>query len=280
MESVERRLEVLQAEGERLAQYLARLPSDAWSRDSSCDRWEVRDVVAHLAGGADFYHDSVTRGLQGDSSPSAGRPEPGRGDPVQSNEGIARGSIALRESLGNDVLPQFRERNARLNQLFSEVAGDQWETTCYHPASFFPVRRFIDLRISELAMHSHDIRSALEPEARLSDDTLPTFLDLGPQVALKWGFRFGPKLERPLRFRFDIGSADLEYTDIVVEGDDCHGELPGQASPDVTFRCSAETLALVLYGRANTTAALADGSLKYEGDADAARQFAQWFGVQ
>ena len=280
MESTARRLEVLQTEGDRLTQYLAALPSDAWIRPSACDRWEVRDVVAHLAGGADFYHDSVTRGLAGDSSPSLGRPEPGKGDPVQSNDGIARGSIALRESLGDDVLPQFRQRNARLNQLFGQVSGDQWETACYHPASFFPVRRFIDLRISELAMHSHDIRSALEPEAHLSSDTLPTFLDLGPSVALKWGFTFGPKLERPLRFRFDVGSPDLEYTDIVVEGDDCHGELPGSNTPDVTFQCAPETLALVLYGRANTAAALADGALKYEGNADAARQFAQFFGVR
>ncbi len=279
MESVERRLEVVQAEGDRLAQYLAGLSPDAWHRPSACDRWEVRDVVAHLAGGADFYHDSVTRGLQGDSSPTPGRPEPGKGDPVQSNEGIARGSIALRESLGDDVLPQFCDRNARLNRLFAEVTGDQWETTCYHPASFFPVRRFIDLRISELAMHSHDIRSALEPEAHLSDDTLPTFMDLGPQIALRWGFRPSPKLPRPVRFRFDVSGAELAYTDIVVEGDDCRGELPGQDAPDVTFQCSAETLALALYGRAKTAAALADGSLKYHGDAALAQQFAQWFGV-
>ena len=280
MESVERRLEVVQAEGDRLAQYLARLPSDAWTRPSACDRWEVRDVVAHLAGGADFYHDSVTRGLAGDSSPTPGRPEPGKGDPVQSNDGIARGSIALRESLGEEVLPQFRQRNARLNQLFAQVSGGRWETTCYHPASFFPVRRFIDLRISELAMHSHDIRSAFEPEAHLSPDALPTFMDLGPTVALRWGFTFGPKLERPLRFRFDVGSPDLECTDIVVEGDDCRGELPGNDAPDVTFQCSPETLALVLYGRANTATALADGTLKYEGDANAAQQFARFFGVQ
>jgi uncharacterized protein (TIGR03083 family) len=280
MESIERRLEVVQAEGERLAQYLASLAPEAWTRDSSCDRWEVRDVVAHLAGGADFYHDSVTRGLQGDSSPATGRPQPGTGDPVQSNEGIARGAVTLRESLGEQVLTQFRERSARLNHLFGEVASDQWDTTCYHPASFFPISRFIDLRISELAMHSHDIRSALEPEAHLSPDTLPTFMDLGPQVALRWGFRPSAKLPKPLRFRFNVSGAELEYTDIVVSGDDCRGELPGEDEPDVTFQCSAETLALVLYGRANTAAALASGALKYEGDAALAQQFAQWFGVQ
>ena len=280
MESIERRLEVVQAEGERLVEYLTGLASEAWTRDSSCDRWEVRDVVAHLAGGADFYHDSVTRGLQGDSSPATGRPQPGTGDPVQSNEGIARGAVTLRESLGEQVLTQFRERSARLNHLFGEVASDQWDTTCYHPASFFPISRFIDLRISELAMHSHDIRSALEAEAHLSPDTLPTFMDLGPQVALRWGFRPSAKLPKPLRFRFNVSGAELEYTDIVVSGDDCRGELPGEDEPDVTFQCSAETLALVLYGRANTAAALASGALKYEGDAALAQQFAQWFGVQ
>ena len=95
MESVERRLEVVKAEGERLAQYLAGLPSDAWTRHSACDRWEVRDVVAHLAGGADFYHDSVTRGLQGDSCAyfRAGR-NLARATRCRANEGIARGSIA------------------------------------------------------------------------------------------------------------------------------------------------------------------------------------------
>jgi hypothetical protein len=199
---------------------------------------------------------------------------------VQSNEGIARGAVTLRESLGEQVLAQFRERSARLNRLFGEIASDQWDTTCYHPASFFPISRFIDLRISELAMHSHDIRSALEPEAHLSPDTLPTFMDLGPQVALRWGFRPSAKLPKPLRFRFNVSGAELEYTDIVVSGDDCRGELPGEDEPDVTFQCSAETLALVLYGRANTAAALASGALKYEGDAALAQQFAQWFGVQ
>ena len=281
MESVERRLEVVRAEGSRLAQYLAGLDSDAWQAPSACDRWQVGDVVAHLAGGADFYHDSVTRGLAGDASPPAGRPPPGTGDSVAANEGIARTALSLRESLGGSVLSRFEERSDRLNSLFAQIAGDQWQTPCYHPASLFPVSRFVDLRISELAMHSWDIRSPLDADARLSPDTLPTFMDMGPTVALRWGFQPGPRLPRPLRYRFQVDGAELVHTDIIIDGDDCHGEAPSQdEQPDLTFRCSAQTLALVLYGRADTAAALADGRLTWDGDPSLARQFSQWFGAR
>jgi len=39
---------VVQTESERLKQFLAALPQDAWTKPSACARWEVRDVVAHL----------------------------------------------------------------------------------------------------------------------------------------------------------------------------------------------------------------------------------------
>ena len=41
-------IKVVQTESERLQQYLAALPADAWTKPSACARWEVRDVVAHL----------------------------------------------------------------------------------------------------------------------------------------------------------------------------------------------------------------------------------------
>src|SRR3989454_12543189 len=67
---------VVQAESERLTQYLAALPEDAWSKPSACALWEVRDVVAHLITAASLYTDCITRGLRGDTSTPAGRLEP------------------------------------------------------------------------------------------------------------------------------------------------------------------------------------------------------------
>src|SRR5215510_9307775 len=68
---------VVQTESERLAQYLAALPEEAWSTPSACALWEVRDVVAHLIDAANSYIDWITRGLQGDISAPTGWPAPG-----------------------------------------------------------------------------------------------------------------------------------------------------------------------------------------------------------
>ena len=69
---------VVQTEFERLKQYLVALPADAWTKPSACALWEVRDVVAHLIFAANYYTDCITRGLRGDTSTPAGRPEPSR----------------------------------------------------------------------------------------------------------------------------------------------------------------------------------------------------------
>src|SRR5215510_2345644 len=71
------RVTVVQAESERLTQYLAALPEEAWSRPSACDLWEVRDVMAHLIDDANAYIDWITRGLQGDTSAPPGWLAPG-----------------------------------------------------------------------------------------------------------------------------------------------------------------------------------------------------------
>ena len=65
MDTPEETVQLIIAESERLTQYLTTLPPEAWSRPSACMRWEVRDVVAHLASGAEVYTDVITRSVQG-----------------------------------------------------------------------------------------------------------------------------------------------------------------------------------------------------------------------
>ena len=74
MDSPEETVKLIMAESERLTQYLTTLPPEAWSTPSACARWEVRDVVAHLAVSAEVYTDVIARSVQGDASPPAGRP--------------------------------------------------------------------------------------------------------------------------------------------------------------------------------------------------------------
>src|SRR5215469_10249744 len=101
MDSPEETVKLIMAESERLTQYLTALPPEAWSTPSACARWEVRDVVAHLAGGAELCTEIISRGLQGDASPPAGRPAPGSANAASSAEGNAQRALARRERLGD-----------------------------------------------------------------------------------------------------------------------------------------------------------------------------------
>ena len=77
MDAPEKQIPLVQAESERLKQYLTTLPPAAWTQPSACDRWQVRDVVAHLVGGAENYVSYISRGLQGDALPPEGAPAAG-----------------------------------------------------------------------------------------------------------------------------------------------------------------------------------------------------------
>jgi nitrogen-specific signal transduction histidine kinase len=48
MSTLESYVPLIQAEAERLAQFLDTLSTDDLQRPSACELWEIHDVVAHL----------------------------------------------------------------------------------------------------------------------------------------------------------------------------------------------------------------------------------------
>ncbi len=174
-------VKVLQTEFERLKQYLAALPQDAWTKPSACARWEVRDVVAHLIFAANYYTDCITRGRRGDTSPPAGRPEPSsfltQEERQQRATAGAQRMIALRESLGQELLDVFCTTGDHFNHLVASLSPHEWDTPCHHSRGIIPVRSLVSGMVFERAIHGWDIRSALEPSAHLSPEALTVMPD-------------------------------------------------------------------------------------------------------
>ena len=119
METPDTRVELMQAESERLGQYLHSLPPDAWGRPSACQRWAVRDVVGHLILGAELYSNVVSRGLHKDVSPLEGFPEAGTVNAASASAFIDQLSVARREDLGDHVLSTFNATSDQLNRLLA-----------------------------------------------------------------------------------------------------------------------------------------------------------------
>src|SRR5262245_42846110 len=162
MDSPEETVKLVIAESERLIRYLHTLLPEAWRTLSACNRWEVRDVVAHLAAQGQFYADMVSRSLQGDTSTPAGRPAAGSATAASASEGAAQRAIARRGQLGDQVLSEFITTNDQLNQRLTSLGPQDWEKPhFFNSLGIAPLRLRPDVRLFELALHGWDIRSRL-----------------------------------------------------------------------------------------------------------------------
>ena len=281
MSSWVERAKLLQSESQRFQKYLSELPDDAWSKQSACELWRVADVVAHLVGNAEFYAATVERGLNGEFEPPEGRPVAGTGHPSQGAAGTAEGAIANRERLGDNLLSTLEARTNHLIQLLAGLSPEDRDKPCYHPGGIVPAGNFVDLRFKELALHQWDIRSALEPGAGLAPDSLPSMVVLMTESfasgSIRWAFWPGPALDQPVRYRFDVSEPAVFKADILVEGDKFRFEEMSASAADISFRCDTGTLALMMYGRMDASAAIAQGKLEVDGDGELAAQFGRWF---
>jgi len=281
MDAFADRVHVLQTESERIKQYLHALPPQALHKPSACTEWQVQDVVAHLIGVAETYASSVSRGLQGDTAPLPGRLPAGQGTAALSAAGIAQRSIDARQSLGEQLLATFDTTNDHLNRLLAGLRPEERTILCYHPGGMVAAQNFMALRLKELAVHEWDIRAGLEPEAHLSQASIPAILTtISESIAsgsLRWAFWTGPPLSTPVRYRFVVSGSGPSQSDIVVDGDRLRMADADGTTADVTVRCDAETYVLLVYGRLDMEAASAAGRLVVQGERALATAFGQWF---
>ena len=275
------RARLLRSESERIKQYLHRLPADSWARPSTCTQWQVGDVVAHLIVVAEFYADSISRGLAGENTPPMGRLPSGQSNAESSAQGIAQRSIVLRNSLGDKLLPTYDTADEQLNSLLTGLRPQERQMPCYHPGGLVAAQNFMDLRLKELALHEWDIRSALEPKAHLSAASFPAVVEnISESIAsgsLRWAFWSGPSLPFQVRYRFVVAGLGPSKPDLVIDGVTVRMEEAADATPHVTFRCDTETYLLLVYGRLPLDAAVTSKRLDVEGDSELASRFGQWF---
>lgn len=281
MDALTDRLKMLQSESTRFRQYLHTLSPHAWSQPSACAQWQIRDVVAHLIGGAEFYADSISRGLQGDPSPPAGRPPAGTSNAAAAAESIAQRAIVVREHLGDQLLATFETTDDHLTRLLTGLGPEAQETPCYHVWRLLPAQDFANLRMQELALHGWDIRARLEATARLSTESVPVLMHMIANSLtsgfLTWAFWSGPRLSTRVHYRFEVTGTVPSQIDIVVAGDTAQVEEVSHTPAHVHFRCDPEAYVLVMYGRLSLAAAIAAGRVRVVGDRQMATAFGQWF---
>ncbi len=270
------RAKAMSAEAERLTQYLRTLSAEAWHHPSVCDRWLVTDVVSHLASMGHGFAERLSRGLQGDLSPSEGLPQSTEHDEDTHSETRTQRAIVNRERLGDGLLESFIAGNEKLHQGLSALGPQDWDTLCYHPPGPITVREMVDMRLTKLAMHGWDIRASFDPQESLSEDALPSLLQTITR-AVRRAFRPDANRTRAVRYRFQMTEPVAATTDIVLHTDGGTVESDNPAEADVTFYCDPSTAIFVIFGRLPLADSIADGRVQVEGEQELATAFGQSF---
>jgi uncharacterized protein (TIGR03083 family) len=268
------RAQVLHDEAKRLEAFLRTLSPEDWQRPSRCDHWQVADVVAHLI--EDRHAERLTRGLHGDLTPSGFVPSRTlHADALRAS--IVQHPITLRHQLGDALLAAFCAENAHVDTILTGLTPEEWETRCYHPPGPLTVRDLVNLRLTEVAMHGWDIRASFNPQAALSEASLPVLVTTIPRVVSRV-FRPDAKRTRTVRYRFHMREPLSATTDIVLNTDGASVASVSQTdAADVTFHCDTVTAILVMFGRLSLADAIAEGRVQVEGEQELAMAFGQGF---
>lgn len=275
MVSPQEGVKAVRLELERLEGYLQGLPAEGWSRPSACAGWVIGDVVAHLAWNGSLYLDRVTRGLKGeDLAPRPLRPPSNPAAMKPLGDFVQEKAISYRKELGEALLPAFSRINHEFVSVLERVGPDEWTKPCPWVGDPVPVRRFLTLRMSELGIHSWDVRSPADPHARLYPESLPLLMEAAKSTVLR-ALQPSPPLLKAVRLRWATTGQGGETLDLVVDAQGTRVEPPGRPG-DVTFRCSAETFVMVVYGRTTLDAAMKSGGVRVEGDRKLATELQGW----
>jgi uncharacterized protein (TIGR03083 family) len=275
MSSSEQHVSILQSEMRRLEAFLGTLSHEDWQRSSRCDQWTVADVVAHLTAIAQYSAARIVRALHGDASPPPQEAPPIAG---QTAADIAHHAIAVRQRLGDHLLPTFIAAQRAFHEALATIGPADWDKPCYHPQRRISIGWLVDGLITEHTVHGWDIQSVFGPHARLSPACLPIVVERNAQRR-RWhqAPSDAARLAKAIRYRFEVTDVPHYRTDVVLTDTQSHMEAVGNAPADVTFRCDGETFILLMYGRIRAHEALSQGKLTFEGDTALVVAFGQQF---
>ncbi len=219
----------LKTERERLTTYLEALPDGAWDKESLCEGWTIKDVMAHAIG---IASDVANRRLDGIGT-------------VEQNQ---RQVDERKGRTPRELLDEWKDQGALLEQGIIDLDDDFWNAPY---TENFNVGQALQRMVEDIWVHSHDVRIPLGDEPITGPGMYSTL-----EVANReWEVRL-PRLAP------SVGSLD-------VSAGDFSGSVKVGGDTAVKISGDPITLALVSTGRIALAKAVSDGKLSVEPSAPA-----------
>ena len=149
--SPKERAAILKAEHQRLEQYLRTLSPKAWESPSTCDKWTVADVIAHITM---FNRDTALRIIDSlEAEPLKAEDLPSRSNERVDADSMANMVIVFRKEIGDQLLPEFVKSSRAIEKAFDQVGSSDWGRLCYRRTGAEPIRNILDTYIADVGVH-------------------------------------------------------------------------------------------------------------------------------
>jgi uncharacterized protein (TIGR03083 family) len=233
------------------------LTEDEWKRETDVPGWSVQDNLVHISG--------MEIGLLGRELPEHTVPDDlphVKNDVGRRNEEVVDSRRALS---GAEALAEFREvTGARIEQLRG-YGPDDFAAESWTPAGEGTVRDLLPFRIFDSWVHEQDMRRAVDRPGHFDSTAASAAFE---RIVTPMGFVVGKQAGAPdgSTVVFDlIGPLGRTFA-IGVDGKRANplDEVP--ADPTVRISTDTQTFVRLGCGRIDPDAAVADGTVRIEGD--------------
>jgi len=246
----------MRREFEVLDRYLGALSAAHWLGPTYCSDWTVQKTVSHLGSGADLHLRTLKENLDG-------------AEPTTAE--VRQSVWDYFDSLAPEPLyAQFQDRMEAFLGYLESMAPEARERTVRFFAGEAPIAEYAQYRLSELSLHSWDIRVGLDPTARL----LPTSARaLWPHVLDNLNRRANAKAKAELDgavYELEVFTPARQHVFLTVRDGAVAAQEEAAQPPLASLRLPAEAFIRLYSGRLPLEEAEAAGEVGISGDRAAA----------
>lgn len=241
---------LIHQQSDRLADRLDRMSDADWQRPTPCTEWQVADILAHLASGADVQVLSFQRGLQGHTE-----------QPFKDQAERDALTKAKRDLPARTKAADYRREMNRLLDFIDSLTPADLDKTAWHRTGPQPLAWFMSQRLGEITLHSADIHIALDGSFRIPSDVAQA---LAPAYLARLPRLIKSDAPRDVQALIAFGNAGaLRIADAAAS---FSADGAGTEKPTLVVDADPATLLLLATGRVHPKDALAKGELEATGD--------------
>lgn len=251
-------------EAEAFRDYLKKLPEKRWLNQSFCTDWTIKDVAEHQAAQGLAMRTGIQATLQGKTvnfSPEAFQQF------EKQTDGLNR--LELAEIIAQTTHEMF--------DLLERASPEQLSRSTQTRFGELALHNVASIRLSELSLHSWDVRVVEDLTAKVSRESLPLLL---PGLVAALPGLVHPETARQLpttTYQFEVSGPSKGPITLSLTQGKVMAQRDYAEKADVIMKLDSEAFLRLTWGRLNLKWMIRDGWVKVDGDTEAALKLNQLF---